>query len=352
MLPISVCIIGKNEEQFLSKCLASLTPYFSDIIYLDTGSSDCSLSIATSYTQKIYHFDWINDFSAARNYSIQFAAFDWIFVIDCDERIEYINIEAINKFITNSPDTVGRVTRKNFYSSDSLNLAMTERISRLFNKNHCHYVGIIHEQVSPRKTASSITPLDVPICLLHDGYNVDMDALKNKSYRNITLLEKELLSNGPDSYLYFQLGQSYFMLHSYEKACYYFNLGLELNKNPNEEHVQLMIVSYGYSLIYLEQYDEALKFVDIYDDFCNKADFLFLMGLIYMNNALFDKAIIEFEKATTVSDYSIEGVNSYMALYNIGVIYECTGNIDHAITYYSKCKDYPPAKERFIMLSQ
>ena len=70
------------------------------------------------------------------------------------------------------------------------------------------------------------------------------------------------------------------------------------------------------------------------------------MGLIYMNNALFEKAISEFKTATTFDTARIAGTNSYSANYNIGVIYECTGNIDEAKKYYQKCEDYAPAAKR------
>ena len=65
-----------------------------------------------------------------------------------------------------------------------------------------------------------------------------------------------------------------------------------------------------------------------------------------MNNAMFESAIKEFLKATTISDYSVEGVNSYSSYYNAGVIYECMGHIDEAINYYKKCGDYEPAVQR------
>ena len=62
-----------------------------------------------------------------------------------------------------------------------------------------------------------------------------------------------------------------------------------------------------------------------------------------MNNAFLDDAILQFEKATTISEHSVEGVNSYLAYYNIGVIYECTGYPKKAIEYYKKCGNYSAA---------
>ena len=85
MIPLSVCIIGKNEEKNIEKCLSSLAPYDFEIIYVDTGSTDRTVELAAKYTDKIYHFTWIDDFSAARNFSLAQAAHDYVLVLDCDE---------------------------------------------------------------------------------------------------------------------------------------------------------------------------------------------------------------------------------------------------------------------------
>ena len=70
-----------------------------------------------------------------------------------------------------------------------------------------------------------------------------------------------------------------------------------------------------------------------------------------MNNGLFQEAIREFQKSTTIEEFAVDGVNSYKAFYNIGVIYECTGNADKAREAYKKCEDYEAAKERLRQLA-
>ena len=74
------------------------------------------------------------------------------------------------------------------------------------------------------------------------------------------------------------------------------------------------------------------------------------MGLIYMNNGLFHEAIQEFQKAATMEEFSVEGVNSYKAHYNTGVIYECTGHPREAREAYLKCGAYEPARARLLRL--
>ena len=115
------------------------------------------------------------------------------------------------------------------------------------------------------------------------------------------------------------------MAEEYQSACGYFSRGLSFDLNPGLEYVIDMVETYGYALLNSGRPKEALQFEQIYPEFGNTADFQFLMGLIYMNNACFNAAVSEFEKAARQTSCKTSGVNSYAAYYNIGVIYECLG---------------------------
>ncbi len=125
-----------------------------------------------------------------------------------------------------------------------------------------------------------------------------------------------------------------------------------MDVNENEPYVQTMIESYGYCLLNLGLYEKALELEGVYDVFSKTADFVFLMGLIYMNNAMFQRAIEEFLKAASITACAVDGANSYKAFYNIGVIYECMGKVQEAVRYYGKCGGYGPARERLEGLTQ
>ncbi len=225
---------------------------------------------------------------------------------------------------------------------------LTERVARLFSRHEYHYRGIIHEQVA-RIDGSEPGYFPIPLSCYHEGY-VNQDIAAQKARRNLDLLLLDLDKNGPDPYTYYQIGKSYTALKDTENACHYYSLGLGFDVNPQLEYVQSMVESYGYCLLDLKRYKEALMFENIYDDFATRADFPFLMGLIYMNNAMFDRAIAEFKKAVTHPTYSVEGVNSYSAYYNIGVIYECTSHPEEAKAYYQMCGAYEPAIRRLEVL--
>ena len=101
MPTISVCMIVKNEGQYLRQCLESVKIFADEIIIVDTGSTDKTKQIAEQYTNKIYDFVWIDDFSAARNFSLSKASKEWIFVIDADEFILFNPKDVLVEFKDN-----------------------------------------------------------------------------------------------------------------------------------------------------------------------------------------------------------------------------------------------------------
>lgn len=389
MLPISVCIIAKNEEKNIEECLKRLKRYHYEIVLVDTGSHDSTVEIAAKYTDKIYHFDWINDFSAARNYAVSQASNDWILGLDCDEYLESIDEKHLSRLMEEHPEDAGRILLRNRFRQDGLTSIENVRLCRFFNRKFYHFTGAIHEQVTrkhpdtggtngagstinpggPDGSGSTINPggpinssvadtshdmpalmhtFAAPITVLHVGYDGSEEEMQAKSRRNIALLEQELASTGPDAYLYYQLGQSCMKLKDYDKAYEWFNLGLSMDLDPSQDYVQNMVESYGYCLLDMKRFQEALQLENIYEVFAARADFVFLMGLIYMNNGLFAEAVEEFKKSTSMEQFSVEGINSYRAYYNIGVIYECTGHLEEARKYYKKCGGFEMAKARLL----
>lgn len=365
MIPVSVCMIARNEEKHIEECCRRLRRYGFEIVLADTGSTDHTIELARKYTDQIFHFDWCDDFSAAKNYVIQKASHDWILSLDCDEYIETIDQTALQKCMELYPRSAGRILIRNRFTENGRTSCEQVRVSRFVNRQYFHFEGAVHEQLVPgavlhhagkykKNTYGNSTGhkyvYSAPITVLHVGYDGSEAEMHAKSKRNIALLEKELKTQGPDPYLYFQLGQSYRRLHDYEQAVRCFDKGLAMDVNPALDYVQTMVESYGYTLLDLNRASDALNLLGVYENFSCRADFVFLMGLIYMNNGLFNEAVNEFQKAATMEEFSIDGVNSYKANYNIGVIYECAGYPQEARAAYLKCGDYEPARKRLQLL--
>ena len=97
MITVSLCMIVKNEEKILARCLDSYADLMDEIIIVDTGSMDGTKKIAANYTDKIYDFTWIGDFAAARNFAFSKAGMEYIYSADADEVLDEKNREAFRK---------------------------------------------------------------------------------------------------------------------------------------------------------------------------------------------------------------------------------------------------------------
>lgn len=93
----------KNEERYLAQCLSSVKDVIDEIIIVDTGSTDKTLEIAKSFNAKIFNFDWINDFSAARNFALNKCSGDWILYLDADEELNPKSLDDLNNYKTHLP---------------------------------------------------------------------------------------------------------------------------------------------------------------------------------------------------------------------------------------------------------
>jgi len=345
---ISVCMIMKNEEQNIEKCLDSIKDYGFEIILVDTGSSDDTVMLARKYTDKIYSFEWTDDFSAARTYSLSKASNDWVLILDCDEVVTSLDVNALKAITMLPSQCIGIIKRRNHFESNGTDSVYTDSVERFINKKALHYEGRIHELVRPLRNFEM--PLcgaihDTKIVCEHSGYNGTPDEILSKCQRNEKLLLVELDERPNDPYLYFQLGQCFNNIDD-EKALSYYSRALEFDLDPELEYVQMSVIAYGNVLIRLGRPDEALGLLGVYDEFCQSADFICMIGLAYMRNGEYIKAMGEFLKATLCGVAHNEGSNSYIPLYNMGFINEMMGDSKTACLYYHKCGDFKPATDR------
>lgn len=347
---ISVCMIVKDEGKVLEKCLDSIKAYDYEIIIVDTGSKDNTKEIALKYTNNVFDFHWCNDFSKARNFSIDKASNDFILILDADEIITDLDKLKLEEFTKGNHEKVGRILRKNEYSRNNNKFIYREYVNRFFNKTKYKYTGTIHEQIV-RKDNKPYDTHNLPLVLEHFGYDREELNRKNKVARNIKMLEEALKRNGKDPYIYYQLGKSFYLEEKFTEAKVNFEEALTFDLDTKLEYVQDLVESYGYSLINMGEYQDAMKFLNLYEEFKKSADFIFLIALIYMNNGLFDEAISEFKKAKKIKDCKMDGVNDYLANYNIGVILECLGNKHEALKYYNMCIGYENALRRIEFIT-
>lgn len=339
---VSICIIVKNEAKNLEICLQRLCKYGYEIVVVDTGSTDDTKKTAARFTDRVFDFEWCDDFSAARNFAVDRASNDIILMVDSDEFVTELDKPGLERLISQHLRDVGRVRRNNVFVREGLGFSSKELVNRVFSRKYYRYAGRIHEQIVALN-GEDYNTYPVPIYMDHSGYDGSLEDRKKKTQRNIRLLEQTLAADGDDPYVLYQLGKGFYMQEDYAKAAEYFGRALEFDLNPGLEYVMDMVEAYGYVLVNSNRPEQALLLENVYDAFSSSADFVFMMGFVYMNNAMFDKAVAEFVKAAGYADCKVQGVNSYLAYYNAGVIYECLGDKKTALEYYRKSGSYEPA---------
>lgn len=352
MIPISVCIIGKNEEQHIENCLAPLADYPFETVYVDTGSADQTKQLAAKHNVTIYDFAWTDDFSAARNFALEKASNDYVLFLDCDEYLSALDPDALYRAIDACPDGVGTLLRNNYFEANGTPTNYPDQVERLFSKKLFHYAGIIHEQVVTRDTDSPLyMRYEIPVTVEHMGYSGGPQAMREKAERNNRLLFKELEKRPQDPYLYFQIGQSYNSIRDYENAYMYYKKAFSLPFHPGEQWVPIMATAFLNAMNHTERSLEAVTFFKpIYSHFENDANFYCGMGNAYLNlnppKPL--NAMTEYLKALQCPTARENGANTFIPYYNIGLVNEMVGNLDSAFTFYQKAADlgFAPAIEK------
>ena len=180
---VSLCMIVKDEEEHLARCLHSAKPVVDEIIVVDTGSSDRSKGIARAYGAKVIEQAWENDFSKARNRSLAEASGDWIFVLDGDEVISPKDYELLRELLQTGPgasvaytiqtrnysyrlNTVGfQPNRGEFAEETGAGWFPSDKVRLFPNDTRVRFIYAVHEVVEPAliNNGIPIRRCDIPV---------------------------------------------------------------------------------------------------------------------------------------------------------------------------------------------
>jgi glycosyltransferase involved in cell wall biosynthesis len=203
LISISLCMIVKNEELNLANCLNSIKDVIDEIIIVDTGSTDKTKEIAKEFTDKIYDFEWIYDFSAARNFSFSKATCDYIMWLDADDLVlkdDCLKLKNLKDNIDTKYDAISMVYDLGFFGDS--NEQIQYRRNRLVKRSRNYkWIGFIHEYIC---VTGNTYESDVHITHTKNhgsSRNLDIYQMKIKegcklSSRDTYYYGKELLYNG------------------------------------------------------------------------------------------------------------------------------------------------------------
>lgn len=339
-LSVSLCMIVKNEESVLDRCLASVAHLVDEVIIVDTGSTDRTKEIASKYTSKIFDFEWINDFSAARNYAAEQATGDWILVLDADE---YIDEENYQEFVDGLKEDNGQydtygVKIINFTGLYGEKLIQNHHDRVYKNNREIAYYRAIHEQlksVAGKPLNGSIAKLSV----FHSGYMNKTVAEKGKNERNKELIDKEM-QESDNAFDYFNLGNEYYSQGNYEEALQAYTNAYNLKSSYQLSWVASTVIQIISVLIQLKRYNDA---VNVIDDSMNlypgSFEMIFLKGEISYARGQYDDAKFYFEEIINNSEKYNHAIlrpdlKDQMPHRRLGDLYHYEKNYDKAIYHY------------------
>lgn len=223
-IKISQAMIVRNEEKNIERALCWGKDIVSEQIVVDTGSTDRTVEIAKAMGAKVYHFEWIDDFSAAKNFAIEKCSGSWIVFLDADEYFKKEDASRIPDYIRDTEENGGEGIFTYLVNLDENgNVGSSATHIRIFkNIKSLRYKRRIHEQLC-HEDGHNIKVLDATqeLTIWHTGYAGETGKEKQRSNRNLNLILKDI-EDYPDNYeMYLYLGNEYYgreMYHDAEKA--------------------------------------------------------------------------------------------------------------------------------------
>jgi glycosyltransferase involved in cell wall biosynthesis len=310
---LSACLIVKNEEQRLPQCLESLRSLTDEIIVVDTGSSDRTVAIAKKYQARVFHFEWCDDFSQARNYAIAQAKGKWILVIDADEVLEQSTIATLQEVIQRDDCLAVNLLRSEIDAKQ----APYSLVLRLF-RNHpaIAFTGLYHESIDQSVVALQtqephwqVLNVEVPV-LLHYGYTDSEIQLKHKYEFAKQLMHKHLEAFPNDSYMLNKLGALYIS-----------------SPQDRDHHLGIELLQKGLALL-----DDAEQQSLI------RCELHYHLGLAYHQNADWELAKNAYEQVIALDVPNLVKLSAYL---NLGNIYQELRQKE-AIAYFEKVTQIAP----------
>ena len=341
---ISACIITKNNQATIEECLASLYKYNVEIVIADTGSTDKTVELAQQFTDKVYHFDWMDDFAAARNFAASKASFDYILSLDSDEYLIEGSREELEAFFRKEDTTctLGTYNIVNILGKGKRKNASATMVARIYNRQYFKYYYQIHEQLEKIASKSDTliySTLDLEV--LHYGY-LDKKISIEKNKRNLKLLLKQLDMTPNNPYFIYQTAKSYFILGNYNQAFKYYQRFFEIPKDYRLFWVKGALDTYLKLCMLTKNYVKALEKVKIFQNqYLDSFGMLCLFAEVYIANDQDKEAekVLKLALKLNFGKYSELGWKKVDAYKELAQIFERQGKWVLANEMFSKIKD-------------
>ncbi|RJX19597.1 MAG: glycosyltransferase [Ammonifex sp.] len=335
---ISLCMVVKNEERSLGRCLRSVEGCVDEIVVVDTGSDDNTINVAKQFGAKVFYRSWDDDFAAARNFSISKATGDWIFYLDADEELEP-DCSGRFRALADDLDVDGYLFQiSNLTDSHDSIRHINLRLFR--NLPGYRFEGRLHEQILDvimRENSGKARILNSGINIFHYGYLLSEFTAKNKAERNFRI-NKLMVEEEPDNPFYlYSLGNSLVNRNDIENAAANYRKALT-HLSTKENYAPSVFIALIACLTRLGRLAEALEQVEkcksLYPDY---VDIHFVEGEIYAKLGHLTRSELCFKECLRLGEqvqgkYTTRtGVGTFLPLFGLAQIYRTRGDLNRAI---------------------
>lgn len=354
MPTISLCMIVKNEEEVLENCLKSAADICDEIIIVDTGSEDKTKEIARKYTDKIYDFEWIDDFSAARNYSYSLATKDYILLLDADDVLlpeDQKKLKELKKTLSSDIDVV---TLNYVLTTDAKgNPTFHYRQPRIVKRSRgFKWIGPVHEYLEVYGNS-----MDADIAVHHKKYEKKSIDTQARS-RNLRIYENRLKRGeeftARDTFYYANELRDH---QQFEKAITYYQKFLDGNRGWIEDNIRACI---NMALCYASLEDRENQLISLFKTFKYdepRPEACCLIGDVFQALKNYQNAVFWYSLAILMKDKKISGFQNtaFTTWYPhlcLCVCYWQLGNVDLSIAHHELTKQYIPNDPKVIYNEQ
>ncbi len=256
---VSLCMIVRNEEGFLADCLQSVRGVVDEIIVVDTGSTDATPGIAADFGARVFSFEWTDDFSEARNCSLEHARGDWVLILDADETIARRDAGKLRALARSDAD--GHIFTYRSYSRESDDFRWVAndgsypegdgwdgwiqgRVVRMFRRDErVRFEGAVHETADRSIASGGGKLIETDVIIHHFHEKKGKAELREKQLRYLRLCEKNLEKYPGDAKTHFDMGLIYkFVLEDVPKSIFHQEQAVRLDPDFGDARMALAIL--------------------------------------------------------------------------------------------------------------
>lgn len=346
MISLSLCMIIKDEEEVLARCLECVSKIVDEIIIVDTGSSDSSKEIAKKYTKYVYDFVWTDNFSEARNFSFSKATKDYIMWLDADDILsekDQVNLLNLKQVLNPQIDVI--YMKYNMMSNEKKreieSIFWRERIVK--REKGFKWEGPVHEHII---SSGNIVKVDIAVTHMK---------MHNSGDRNLRIFESYMAKgNKISAHETFYYARELFINGQIDKAMAYYKVFLNTRNGLKSNYLNACIELSACYDIKKDSENSLKALLQFFEIDTPRAEICCKLGTYYKVRNEYEKAIAWYQLApnTLMPKQSIGMIMpdywSYIPYIEMSCCYYKLGEVTKAIIYNEKAAEIKPNDEKVL----